>query len=115
MTVVDGPKGQPDKLPQFIDDDLPHLPIDMTAEQFLYRHESIGLSSYLVQFLREHVDGFGLVSRAASSKISRRVKWRTMGALLEDVSTLYASEHNVSTALVAELKDLSEKYGWGYH
>jgi hypothetical protein len=115
VTAVDGPKVQPEKLSQFIDDDLPHLPIDMTAKQFLYRHESIGLSSYLIQFLREHVDGFGLMSRAASSNISRRVKWRTMGALLKDVSTLYASEHNVSTALVAELKDLSEKYDWGYH
>ena len=108
--------GQPNKLTQILDDDdLPDLPVNMTGEQFLYRHESIGLSFHLVQFLRENVDGLGLMTKGAGSKRSRRVKWRTMGALLEDVSKLYASEHKVSKALVAELKDFSEKYGWGYH
>ena len=106
---------EPDKMAPFDDeiDDVPKHPIHMTGEQFLYQYEAIGLSSYLIQFLREHVDGVGLMSRASSLKRSRRVKWRTMGALLEDVSTLYASEHNVSSALVAELKNLSEKHSWG--
>jgi hypothetical protein len=96
--------GRPKKLAGTVhQEDMPQRPIEMTGEQFLYREEAIGLSPELVQFLREKVDGKGLVSGSLNSRTMRRTKWRTVGDLLEDLTNLTISEHKVSAKLTDEL------------
>ncbi|MBR9883484.1 MAG: UvrD-helicase domain-containing protein [Oceanospirillales bacterium] len=104
--------GVPDKLAETVNrDDMPSSPLEMTGAQFLYRFDSIGFSSELIQLLRERVDGKGLISGQAHSSVRRRVKWKTVGALIQDIKTLNAVDHKVPMALSRELVQATEKYG----
>lgn len=96
--------GYPKKLGEIVHkDDMPESPLDIKGEDFLYREESIGLSHSLIQFIRENVDGLGRVMLSHNSRLKRRIKWKTMTDLIDDITNLSASEHKVSMKHVDEI------------
>src|SRR5690606_13104707 len=69
-TIVDSPVSI-NHMPR--DSNIPHDIVEMNGGQFLYTEYAVGLSAKTIDFLRDKVDGSGLVRAQGSSKM--RMKW----------------------------------------
>ncbi|MGK0272621.1 MAG: superfamily I DNA/RNA helicase [Cocleimonas sp.] len=102
--------GQPEKLSEVVhvDDVITENPLEMAGNVFLYRKEAIALPSLSVDFIRSNVDGVGMVVMG-QNKIKRRVKWRNLGDLFDDITNKPMSHHKISKNIVIELHALRVK------
>ena len=81
-----------------------HLSLsELTAEQFLYRKEAIGLSSQLIAKMRELVDGQGVTRGSA------RVKWGNLGFAAKDFRGSPISRQQWGPVTGREFSELIEK------
>ena len=102
------PYAKPNKISEVIhiDDVDTENPFEMIGNSFLYRKEAIGLSAQTIDFLRCNVDGLGKLVVSGSNRNERRVKWRNIDDLINDVIRKPLAEHKVNKVIVQELKNL---------
>ncbi|MEI8614870.1 3'-5' exonuclease [Shewanella sp. PP-He15 brown] len=100
----------PEKMAEVVheEDELFKNNLEMTGPTFLYRKEAIGLSSSLVELLRNKVTGKRLRMKLASGSY-RINSWENIGDLIHDVNHRNAYEHKVNKSQVQELKEIEVK------
>ena len=62
--------------------------LELTGPAFLYRKEALGLSPSTIKFIRDKVDGFGRIAARGSNKTMKKIAWKNLRGLLDDIENV---------------------------